>query len=143
MLTSNGIRYEVLRAKVIKNTATTAVAKEAAKQALNLSSVPDTYYTFLVNYRVANLRNSSIALNGVKQVKTSNGQTLSISNQLNDSSAGARISSDSTQEFSMVGYLYDYSQHPSDSISILFGNIYTPNGSKVANGPSESLNIQF
>ncbi|MFD1125642.1 hypothetical protein ACFQ22_09800 [Lentilactobacillus raoultii] len=142
-LEQHRISYQILNVRVLKNTAKTAAAKQAASQALNLPTVPDTYYTFVVNYRITNNQPVSIVLNGAASVKTNRGQTLQTSNQLTDSSAGQHLASGQSQRFVLNGYLYHYAQQPATKLIIHFGPAFKASGAKAAAAPSRSLQIKL
>ena len=135
--------YHVSRVRVLKNTAVTSIAKQAVQQVLNLREVPDTYYTFVVNYSVTNNHNFPIALNGVKAVKTNQNQTLTPNNQLTDSSAGNKIASGKTASFSMTGYLYNYDTAPASTLTINFGPTFNEKGTQVDSISNKALTIDL
>ncbi|EEI19850.1 hypothetical protein [Lentilactobacillus hilgardii] len=138
---SDKVTYRILNVRVLKNSAKTSAAKQAASQVLNLSSVPDTYYTFVINYEVTNQQQQTIALNGVSSVKTNQGQTLQTSNQLTDSSAGSQIPAGKSRQFVMNGYLYHYDKDPASNLAINFGPIFDTKGTKIASAPSHALQV--
>lgn len=137
------LTYKVNQVRVIENTAKTPQAKEAAEQVLNLRSIPDTYYTFVLNYTVTNHHNFEIALNGVNYVKTNQGQMLTTANQLTDSSAGNKIGANRAVSFAMTGYLHNYATQPATKLTIQFGAIYTTTQKKVAPSPDSTLTINL
>ncbi|APR06395.1 hypothetical protein FAM21834_00125 [Lentilactobacillus parabuchneri] len=140
---SGNVNYKINQVRVIKNTAKTPEAKAAAKQVLNLQEIPDTYYTFVLNYTVTNHHDFKIALNGVDYVKTNQGQILTTQNQLTDSSAGNKIGADRAVSFAMTGYLHDYAAHPATKLSIKFGPIYNTQQEKVASAPNSTLIVHL
>lgn len=137
------LAYKINQVRVIKNTAKTPQAKQAAEQVLNLNQIPDTYYTFVLNYTVTNRHSFVVALNGVNYVKTNQGQTLTTANQLTDSSAGNKIGPNRAVSFAMTGYLHDYVSHPATKLAIQFGSIYTTNQKKVADAPGSTLTVDL
>lgn len=139
----HNITYQILNVKVLKNSAKTAAAKQAVAQVLNLPNVPDTYYTFVINYKVTNQRPVKIALNGVTSVKTNQGQTLQTSNQLTDSAAGQQIAAGQSRKFVMNGYLYHYADNPTTELSIAFGPAFNTKGKQIANAPDQLLHVKL
>ncbi|GAD17485.1 hypothetical protein ABC628_11230 [Lentilactobacillus otakiensis] len=137
------LTYKVNQVRVIKNTAKTPQAKEAAEQVLNLQHIPDTYYTFVLNYTITNRHHFTIALNGVDYVKTNQGQTLTTANQLTDSSAGNKVGANRAVSFAMTGYLHDYATKPATKLAIKFGPVYTTSQKQVANAPGSTLNLNL
>ncbi|KRK89057.1 hypothetical protein [Lentilactobacillus sunkii] len=137
------LSYKINQVRVIKNTAKTPQAKQAVEQVLNLNQIPDTYYTFVLNYTVTNHHDFEVALNGVNYVKTNQGQTLTTANQLTDSSAGNKIGAGRAVSFAMTGYLHDYAAHPATKLSIQFGSIYTTNQKKVDDAPNSTLSVSL
>ncbi|GAA2974674.1 hypothetical protein [Lentilactobacillus parakefiri] len=137
------LTYKVNQVRVIKNTAKTPQAKEAAEQVLNLRNIPDTYYTFVLNYTVTNHHHFKIVLNGVDYVKTDQDQMLTTTNQLTDSSAGNKVGANRAVSFAMTGYLHNYASHPATKLTIQFGAIYTMNQKKVAASPDSTLTIDL
>lgn len=140
---SDKLTYKVNQVRVIKNTAKTRQAKEAAEQVLNLQSIPNTYYTFVLNYTVTNHNGFVIVLNGIDYVKTNQGQTLTTANQLTDSSAGNKVGANRAVSFAVTGYLHDYATHPATKLAIKFGPIYTTNQKKVADTPGTTLSLRL
>lgn len=142
-LSVDNIIYKVTKAKVIKNTPKTAAAKQAVAQTLNLQSVPNQYYTFVINYTITNKQSDTIALNGINNVKTDQGDTLAVNNQLSDSSAGNHIEPNETKTFTTVGYLRDYANQPTNKVTLSFGDIYNLQGNKVSSAPTQGLTIDL
>lgn len=140
---SGKLTYKVNQVRIIKNTAKTPQAKQAVEQVLNLQTIPDTYYTFVLNYTVTNKYSFKVALNGVDYVKTNQGQTLTTADQLTDSSAGNRINSGRAVSFAMTGYLHNYASHPATKLAIKFGSVYTTHQKKVADAPDSTLTVNL
>ncbi|WP_268913850.1 hypothetical protein [Lentilactobacillus sp. SPB1-3] len=142
-LTDDNVVYKIVKAKVIKNTPKTAEAKQAVAQTLNLQSVPNQYYTFVINYTVTNKQNATIALNGINSVQTDQGNTLAVNNQLTDSSAGHHLTANETETFTTVGYLQDYRTKPTNKVTINFGAIYDLQGTQISPAPAQGLNVSL
>ncbi|MBU9789952.1 hypothetical protein QUF07_09735 [Lentilactobacillus sp. TOM.63] len=143
VLSAGNVSYKVNKVRVLKNTAKTSEAKTAAEQVLNISSIPDTYFTFVLNYTVTNKHNTTIALNGVQSVKTDAGQTMTTADQLSDSSAGNKIPANESATFVMNGYLYDYQSKPAKKLFINFGSLFDTHGKKISDSPNRKLIVKL
>jgi uncharacterized protein YcfL len=142
-LSTGSVNYQVDKVRVLKNTAKTPEAKAAAEQVLNITTIPNTYYTFVLNYTVTNKHAFQVALNGVQTVKTSTGQRLTTADQLSDSSAGNKIPAHESATFVMNGYLYNYGNKPAKTLTIDFGSIFTTNGKQVSNAPNHKMQVKL
>lgn len=140
---AGSMAYQINKVRILKNTAKTLAAKQAVEQALNLPNVPDTYYTFVVNYTITNHHHFEIGLNGVNFVKTDQGQTLATTNQLTDSSAGNKISANQSRSFVMTGYLYHFAVDPAKTLTIHFGQTFDKTGQKIDNAPERPLVVNL
>ncbi len=142
-LTDGQITYQVTKTKVLRNTAKTQVAKQAAEQVLSLQTIPDTYYTVVINYQITNHHRTIIALNGVNRIKTDQDQVLQINNQLVDSSAGAKLSPGETKSFVLTGYLRDYKINPVKKLAISFGPTFSEKGVQIDQAPRRALTLDL
>lgn len=142
-MTADGLTYQITKVRVVENSPKTEAAKQAAAQTLNLQSVPSKYYTFVINYSVTNNRNSSVALNGINNIKTNKGQTLTTASQLSDSSAGNHLTKGQSKTFVSVGYLHNYATQPTTKVTMNFGAIYDLNGKQLAAAPNQGLLVSL
>lgn len=131
------ISYTINKVKIYKNEAKNKSALDAAKQALNVENLSDTYYSSQVKFSIKNNSKRTIYLQGVEYLKLGN-TFLSPYSGLSDLSAGKKVSANSYTSSSVVGAINLYPK----SGEIKFSTAYDKAGKGVSNA-SDNIKISY